>query len=73
MKQYFLFQKKKKKIIIQKLDMVIPVSNFNKMWKKPYSIYACQLRNSAVCFWRPQRKLSSLRHDQVYFDYIFCS
>ena len=39
--KYLLF--KKKKIITQKIAMQIPVPNFNTMWKKPYSIYTCEL------------------------------
>ena len=57
--KYFIFSKKK--INIQKFDVKIPAPNFNTMWKKPYSVYTCELRNFPICFWRSQRKLSSLR------------
>ena len=59
----FSFQKKK--IIILKLDAKIHVPAFNTMWKKPYSVYTCELWNFPIYFCRPKIKLSSLRPARI--------
>lgn len=38
----------------------IPVPNFNSLWKKPYSIYICELQNFQMFFKQSQRKFYSL-------------
>ena len=41
------------------------LSNFNALWRKPYSIYTCKFWNFPTCFWWPQGKCSSLCPDKI--------